>query len=272
MPDRPLSFLVAFAWTFGVTAVLVIGIQTTEALRPGSATDIVNLGTWETLVYGLGAFGVLRLHAPDRHGLPAVGIRPTSWGLVVLGLALGLALQVPAESLRQAVEHFFPPTAEELAARAALLSAESPTRVVVILLVSACLVPVLEEVFFRGALFSTLLRHHGGGAVAVMVAVFFVIGHPQATSWLPLAVVAAVLSHIRLQSGSLLPCLALHVAFNSVTVASVLLGVSTVTSPLRLAWWVIAIGWVVTLGLVYAVQSMGAASPDARLARVEDRQ
>jgi membrane protease YdiL (CAAX protease family) len=265
-----MSLVAAFVWTFVATMLLITGIQLTAAVRPGSQTDLVNLGTWEALVYGVGAFAVLRVHAPEQRGLPAAGIRHTHAGLIVLGLALGLALQIPAESLRQLVETVWPPSEPELVARAALFSVDSAARVAVIMLVAACLVPLVEEVFFRGVLFSALRRFHGGLTTAIVVAVCFVVSHADTSNWLPLALVAFVLSHLRLVSGSLLPCLALHVGFNAVTVASVLTGISSVTSPLDLAWWMVGLGWIVTIGLVVAVQSLGGRSPEARDAREQD--
>ena len=60
---------------------------------------------------------------PRRRLKTALGLRPSHPAMPVFGAALGLALLLPTESLRELTERFMPETERELANRAALLAA-----------------------------------------------------------------------------------------------------------------------------------------------------
>jgi len=122
---------------------------------------------------------------------------------------------------------------------------------------------------FRGAFFSALRSEITGVGAAILTGVCFVVCHPTPRVWLPLAAVAAVLSLLRLVSGSVLPGFALHLSFNAVSLAVVVLGVVPVDRRLNLPWQMSLAGWLVSAALVYAVLKLGATS-DAEQARTED--
>lgn len=270
MKDRPLGYGLAFAWAIGASAALLLLMQVTVSLRPAARTDIVNLGAIEALVFVLGTFGVLSLHAPGRSARDALGLRPTHPALSVFGLALGLSLQLPAEQLRQVVEHYFPTSETELVRQAVLLRGGSVVRVVILLLVVACVGPLVEELFFRGALFGALRRSRSLAGAAVVTAITFTMTHLEWKNWLPLLIVAGALSYLRAVAGSLLPCLALHVAFNSVTLIAMLTNVSSVTQPLHIGIGLGAMGWIVSAALLAAVGFVARNSAEAEQARGED--
>jgi hypothetical protein len=266
---RPFGYAYAFVWTFGATAVLILGLQALVGLRPAAQADIVTLGAWEAVVYLLATLGVLWVHAGQKRVVPLLAVRPTHPALPVLGLALGLAIHIPAESLRRVAELVAPLTDEELATRAALLSADTTWRLVLLMLVAACLVPLVEELFFRGAVFGLLRKQHGALGAAIVSTVCFVISHPDVGEWLPLALVGAALGQLRVASGALLPCIALHVGFNALTVIAHVTGVSTSWQPMELGVPLILVGWLGTAALVYAVQHV-ASRPEAEQARAQD--
>jgi uncharacterized protein len=268
--ERPLSYAAAFAWTLAATAMLLLAYPAIASVRPGFATDIVSLAGLEAVIYLLGTVGVLRLYAEERSARSALGMRPTHPALSVFGLALGLVLQAPADTLRALVERFRPLGEEELARRAALFEAETPLRAVLLIVAAACVVPLVEELFFRGAIFGGLRRSQGAVGAAVATAACFVITHVDVTLWPSLILVSIVLSHLRIASGSLLPCLALHVGFNGAAIAAQLTGVTSVTSPTPLGLPVVLAGWAATAGLVFAVQYVAQRSPEAERARAED--
>jgi membrane protease YdiL (CAAX protease family) len=267
---RPFGFAHAFVWTFAATVLLISGIQALVGLRPSAQTDIVTLGAWQAVAYLLSTFGMLWVHASRTAPLRLLALRPTHPALPVIALALGLAIQLPAESLRQLVEAFRPTSEQDLAIRAALLSSDSQLHTALLMLIAACLVPFVEELFFRGAVFGLLRRGHSPLAAAIVSSVCFVAAHLDFREWLPLSVVAVALGQLRATSGSLLPCLALHVGFNAVTVAAHVSGVSTPWQPMRLGVPLILAGWAATAGLVVAVQRVAAQSREAAAARDED--
>lgn len=266
----PFSYLLAIAWT-GLAAVLLSLVHGLGVFfRPSAAFDIVQLGAVEAFVFLLCTLFILRLHAPDATLRSALGLRSTHPALSVLGLGLGFALHYPAESIDAITRRYLPIPEKELAERATLLTAESPGRLVVLLLVVACVGPLVEELFFRGALYGALRRGHPLIGTAVVTAFCFVIGHLDYRMWPALTVVAAAMTHLRAVSGSLLPGLALHVAFNAVTVLALVTGEASVTSPPRLEPVPAVSGWIATLLLAFAVQWVAARAAEARRGRAED--
>jgi len=266
-----LSYPAALGWALGATLLLMFGMGLLKQLRPGAINDIVSLTAVEAAVYLLVLFGVLRLHAPEEQSRSALGLRPSHPAMPVFGAALGLLLQLPAESLRQLSARWLPESDAELAYRATLLRADDVLRAVVLIVCVACVGPLVEELFFRGALFVGLRRNYSASGAALVTAIAFVIvAHPNPKLWAPLLPVGLVLGYLRAASGSLFACVALHVAFNGATVAAYLTGVASVTRPLILPWPVLIAGWIGTALLLFLVQYVARKSPEAEAARAED--
>jgi hypothetical protein len=266
----PFSYPLAIAWT-GLSAVLLSTLlRASVFVRPAAALDIVQLGAVEALVFVASVLFVLRLHAPQASLRAALGIRATHPALLVLGMGLGFVLHFPAESIDALVERFNPTPDKELAEKAALLTAHSPGRVVVLLLVVACVGPLVEELFFRGAIFGALRRAHSMFGTTAVTALCFVIGHLDYRMWPALSIVAIAMTHLRAVSGSILPSLALHVAFNAVTVLALVTGASSVTTPPEFELLPAAVGWMATFVLMFGVQYVASRAEDARRGRAED--
>jgi membrane protease YdiL (CAAX protease family) len=266
----PITYPLAFGWTLGAASILFWLMQLSVVVRPAAATDIVQLGAVEALVFVLGVLGVLALHGNDAPLLSSLGIRPTHPALLVLGLALGLVAHFPAEAVQTIVARHVSGAGEDLRAEATLLTASSPLRLVIVLFVIACVGPLVEELFFRGALFGALRRSHGAAGAALVSGLCFVIGHLNFRIWPALAVVAVVLTHLRVASGSLLPSLAMHVAFNAVTVLAFFTGQVPLDRPPTPDLWPALAGAVATVVLMLAVRFVAARAKEARRGRAED--
>jgi membrane protease YdiL (CAAX protease family) len=82
--------------------------------------------------------------------------------------------------------------------------------------------PIVEEIVFRGYLFAALTRWKGPWPAAIVSGALFglahVFVHPPAV-WLSLAVMGFLLALVFWISGSLLPCIALHSANNTLVMA-----------------------------------------------------
>jgi uncharacterized protein len=265
-----LSPAAALGWTLGATLLLRFSVTLLEQLRPGASSDIVSLTACEAASYLLACFGALQVHAPEASARGALGLRPSHPAMPALGAALGLLLLLPTESVRQLTERFMPETERELAARAALLAADSVPRAAILILCVACVVPLVEELFYRGALFGGLRRTTSASSAALFSALFFVFGHLNPKVWPQLLVAALVLGYLRAATGSVFACIALHVAFNGATVAAHVSGVTSVTRPLVLPWPIMLGGWVATGVLLFLVQYVARKSPEAEAARTED--
>lgn len=81
--------------------------------------------------------------------------------------------------------------------------------------------PIIEEVVYRGVMYSALARSiNVAGAVAITTGLFAAVHLPQ--YWGDYATISAllslslVLSMVRVLSGNLLPCIALHFLFNGI--------------------------------------------------------
>jgi|SRR5690606_23292706 len=282
----------AFGWSFLALAGLLLSAHGLAALRPGFTEDLVSLGTLSAAVYLLFAALLLGVYGPqtlpeprssappdsstrrlrgDGRLLQVLGLRGTHPLLALLGLGLGVIAQIPADTVRQLVELWTPMSEEETLKRAALLTSETQLQAVMMVVVAACLVPVAEEIFFRGALFGALTRsgRRGVGA-AVVTSIAFTISHADPRLWAPIGVVAAMAGYLRLVSGSLFPCLALHVGFNSVTVVGAASGWVRPYEGIQTPISVVIGGWLFAAALLVTVGWLAHGSERAARSRSED--
>ena len=77
--------------------------------------------------------------------------------------------------------------------------------------------PVVEELFFRGFALPSLMKRFGPWSAIVFSSVWFAASHFQLIQFPGLLAVGLVLAYARVRTGRLLPCIALHMAFNAVT-------------------------------------------------------
>jgi membrane protease YdiL (CAAX protease family) len=266
----PITYVMAFGWTLAAAFVLTSLHAASISFRAGAATDIVNLGAIEALVFVGGTFVVLQFHARDMPLRKALGFRPTHPALSVLGVAVGIALHYPAESIDALVQRVLPTPVEEVAARAALLRPATLGGLVVVLVVVACVAPLVEEMFFRGALYGGLRRSNALLGTCAVSASCFVVGHLDYKTWPALAIVAAAMTYLRAVSGSLFPSLATHVAFNAFSVLSIAIGGVDLTAPTKIGLLPTVCGWVVTAALMFAVRYVAVRASAARRGRAED--
>jgi membrane protease YdiL (CAAX protease family) len=256
-----LSIVSAFLWTFAATVTLVTGLAVTDTAQLAPVTRPIAMAVWEAFVYVAMAAGVLRVHARAESPSAAFGLRHVGVLLVLLACLMGAVVQLPVETLRRAAHALAPPPAELQVARATLLAYSSRADALVVLLSLVVVAPLAEELFFRGALYGQLRRVQGPVSCGSIVALCFVIGHPQTQSWLPLAVVASMLSYVRETTRSLWPGFALHATFNAVTIATAFMAMPSVQAGLSLPWPVLWAGWPLTAGLCYilyrAAKSVG---------------
>jgi membrane protease YdiL (CAAX protease family) len=235
----------------------------------GGALDLMTLGAAQAIVYLGFTWLMLRWLEPAASLRQSLALRPTHIGLGLIGMALGVALKLPAESLSRSVERWFPTPESQLSSRAALYRSDTLAQVLVLLIVLCVMAPLVEELFFRGACYGRLVRS-GPKLAALVSGLTFVVVHPDLRHWPALSLVSAVLSGLRLASGSLLPGLGLHVTFNAAGVLALVLGASSATRPLDVAPAPLLASWLAA-GLLLVVLVRLANNPGASRARAEDR-
>lgn len=131
-----------------------------------------------------------------------------------LSVGLGVALFAAATALVQLFGPQKPTPLEQL------INSSMGARYVIAAL-AVFTAPFVEEFLYRGVVYSALQRTIGvKGAVTFVVCLFTLIHVPQ--YWPSLGVISAVallsfvLTIVRARSGRLLPCIAIHMAFNAV--------------------------------------------------------
>jgi membrane protease YdiL (CAAX protease family) len=257
----------ALLWTAACHAAFQLAAHGLSLL--GGALDLATLGAAQAIVYLGFTWLMLRWLAPAASLRRGLGLRPTHIGLGLVGMALGVALKLPAEFLTRAVERWFPTPESQLSSRAALYRTDTLAQVAVLLLVLCVLAPLVEELFFRGACYGRLAPS-GPTAAGLMSGATFVVVHPDPRHWPALSIVSAVLSGLRVASGSLLPCLGLHVTFNAAGVLALVTGAASATRPLDVPPAPLIASWLAA-GLLLMVLVWLANNPGASRARAEDR-
>ena len=95
--------------------------------------------------------------------------------------------------------------------------------VVLLVLIVGIGAPIVEEIFYRGLLQRSLLKRGlPAGVAVVLTALVFAVSHQQLLQLPGLFVAGLVFGALALRAGRLGPAITAHVAFNMVTVVSLL--------------------------------------------------
>lgn len=217
-----LSSALAIAWSLLITLGLVsVGILTSVlfgssnlALIGGALLEVALLVPTARLIGRLYGGGLDPVQSLATGGAPAPEL--------LLGALLALLLQGPMGYVLVLVERRFPTPLPQLEAQLVQLTPGSPLLGACMFVAVAMLVPYAEELFYRGALFTQLARHSPGFVTVWTTSVAFTLAHVgQPRHWPALFVLAVVLGVLRLQSRSIWPGVALHGAFNAITLLHV---------------------------------------------------
>jgi len=222
MPQR-FAVWQALLWTVSATAGLSLAL-TLVVVALGPRLDIVPLGLTQIGVYGAALLAFSAWQRQPLHVL--VPLQRVPLRLCLLSALLGVVLQFPSTLLANAIEHFYPLPDAVLKHRLALITPRSIAHGVAIVLIVSFLGPCIEEFFFRGALFGALRRGHSALVTLIVVSLCFVAAHLDLRLLLPLLPAAWLMAEVRERSQSIWPGLALHAAFNSVTLLGVFCGLT----------------------------------------------
>jgi membrane protease YdiL (CAAX protease family) len=263
VPDR---FTIGDA--FGWTLLLVLGWwmlgSVVFTLAPNVKHDLVTGGGLQIIV----SLVVCALFASRRSGQSwseLFAIRRASVPTLLVALLLGAALCPPSQWLAHAIQSAFPWPKEVVEAHEAMFKVRSPLHGVVLFLVASAAGPLVEELFFRVALFTALRRHATTLAAVVTTSLLFTMIHVDMRVWAPILPLSLVLGWARAHTGSVLPPLLAHGAFNGTT-----LGLSwLVPGDAAPAWLLVASGVVASLALSGLLWVLGN-GPSAKHARELD--
>lgn len=218
LPQRPSRAPVAPGWVELLTggavyaAALAAGIWWIDSVPPEASALRGHLGylvSGATGILALAAAVLVRLRSLTPFGFRRVGPR---W--VVVGVVTGVAVYYVNQVVALAYIGLFgndsPQGDYQSAAAGGLVS------LAVTLVLGAGLTGLGEEVFFRGVVANVLWRY-GAWAGVVVSAVVFALVHGVNLIF-PLALVVGVVNAVLLRrSGSVWPCVLVHVVYNGIS-------------------------------------------------------
>ncbi len=202
----------------GILAVLFVqgGASHSGNLSPAAtdlATVIQDLGFVGAAVYLAAQIAPVR---PSQFGLVAPR---TLWGAVGLVIGAGLAFVVLSD-VYFALLHSSSQEKEfvkEIGGNAGTLG------VLAVCALTTVVAPICEELLFRGFIFRSLSNWRGPWPAAVMTGILFGLVHglsAPAVDLTPLAFLGFLLCVVYYRSGSLYPCIALHVINNAIALSA----------------------------------------------------
>lgn len=202
----------------GVSFYICLAL-TYSLINPASTKDTVSQALLSSTAFLLVSVSLLSQFPTGFDLASSVGLRKTKWQLLLLGALIGALAQIPAERVHQWMLQLLPLSEEQLASKAQVFAHEGFFEAMAIGVALAVIVPIAEELFFRGAVF-VALRRAGRSVVVVCLTtgIGFALCHPEGSSFLSIALVAAIFTLLRAMSVSLYPSIFAHISFNGATV------------------------------------------------------
>jgi membrane protease YdiL (CAAX protease family) len=248
--DVPMSPLAAAMWTMALSLLEQVCVATTEALRPGGLTDVVNLTACDVLATSIVAVAIIGLQPHDLAVRAAFGLRPSTLLALLVGAVAGAGSSPVLSALDDRILRKWPyddPAALENMQR--LLSRSSRAALVVGIFV---VIPLARELFFRGLLYGRLRR---SAPATLTIAVTAVLFAGSSLDWraMPSALILGVaLGWVRERTGSVVPAVAAHLGFWAVEGVPILRGRNPAAEVTYPATWMVsgAVVALVALGLI----------------------
>ncbi|MCC9599867.1 ABC transporter permease subunit [Stieleria sp. JC731] len=146
-------------------------------------------------------------------------IRMPHWTALPMAILFGVTLHPTYVMLSKFINHLYPVSeqaAEAMKPFAEHISAAPWTSVLLLMAV----VPALcEELAFRGFIFGGLVRERGKLRAVAVTALMFGISHGVLQQSIAASLMGVVLGWITLRTGSILPCILIHVTNNALSVS-----------------------------------------------------
>ena len=227
----PLGALGLTALAVALSQGLLMGLAGLRMLRGASwedaaravSADAYSLAACAFLGFGASILlGVGRLRpAPlagmqDLAGRLELELRPAP--VMLLATVAGLALQLPLAEIGNVMQELVPRGLAERLGELERLRADDPVEGLGLALAFVIVAPLVEEALFRGVILPGLADNQLARVPRAIVgsALLFAVMHVRADAVAYAFVAGLVLGAVRVWTGSLLPCVALHAANNAV--------------------------------------------------------
>jgi len=266
-----MSLTHAALWVTGVTLAFLWLATLAVSLRESAARDLFVQFMCQVAAYSLGLFALLRLYAPDTSIRQFLAFRRTHVGFYALALCLGVALVLPANVLFELSHWLFPQLDRPTDVTTLFYAASTRDRWLMGFAIGLA-GPIIEEVLFRGALFGPLLRTHRPLTVMLGTGAYFALVHLDPHTMVPIFIVGSLLGYLRVASGSIVPAVIMHAAFNGVPLVTMVLGdkPSAPSGALDIPILATVLCVLASVGLGFAIHYLGRRSAQARVARSRD--
>ncbi len=229
------SIFSGVAWAAAAWALLLVMVSALVSILPSASTDIVSLGAVHILV--LGGVSYALAWASERKVVESkeasrwavvLGLHDPRAGALVIGLAVGFLAKLPADGLRTVIEYWFPTGEMDVIHQMRLLRHDTLGETLALFVIIGFTGPLLEEVFYRGVLFRRIAAGAGLLGAWIVTSLMFTVSHGAIRDWPSLLVVALALGFLRGVFGTIWASLSAHVAFNSSTLAALVLGYQSI--------------------------------------------
>lgn len=212
---KPMTVVGACMWATGSEIVLLWLITTTRVLKGTDGYDMIGALLCQVAAYLFILYLILRVHAPNTPIRGLLALRGTNPWFFLLGPVLGLSAAYPSYGLLMLIHRFFPPEEELYAWTDVFYDMTQPERVLIAVGL-AVTGPFVEEMLFRGAIYRPMRIDKRPVVVIVVTAILFSAVHLDLQKLVPLFLMGLMLGYLRWASGSLVPPLLLHMAYNGV--------------------------------------------------------
>lgn len=223
-----LALLLVAALGSMLVASVAIGVEMARhavsfaAAAHALRTDLLLLAICQLGGLGLAVgVGVIAIYGSDARFRDALAVRPVPAAVTVLAITAGFALQFPLSELANLLAHVSPSFGlggehEEMLRR--MIHIDSIGDAIAVPLAVVAIPAVSEELLFRGLFLPALSRRYNRSFALVASSILFGLVHGVLGAILYAVIAGLVLGLVRLRTGSVLPCIAMHGAFNAVPV------------------------------------------------------
>jgi membrane protease YdiL (CAAX protease family) len=220
-----LLFVVALAWPL-IAMLIALGAAlrvVAQGLTFEGALDRVMAEPLGPSLAQLAALGIVilvgvRTAYGDASLREVLQIRPARPPVLLLAIVAGLSLQFPLVELTAIVSDMVPAIAlseDQIARLERMMRIDGPVRAITVPLAIVVVPAVSEELLFRGLLLRALAARQSRVRALLLTSLLFGVFHLEPIA-LPYSFVAGlVLGAVALRTGSVLPSIALHAAFNA---------------------------------------------------------
>lgn len=216
--DRQLAASPAQAYACGATILVTLffaRLSTTEL--PKSFAEIAKLVIMPQVLILFPALLMATMFTKSIR--QSLRIRMPHWTTLPIGVLLGITLHPSYVMLSKMINHLYPVSADAAAAMKPFAEQIASAPWTAVLLLMAALPAVCEELAFRGFIFGGLVRERGKLRAVVVTALMFGISHGVLQQSIAASTMGVMLGWITLRTGSVLPCILIHLTNNSLSVS-----------------------------------------------------